>query len=113
LLPTQTNTLHAFQVVVALWRCVGDRTNEDGRIIYDRHGENPDPMVRLREEIIRCFITESPDQRRKPLTYQHQMNASGEPLIIIIWTHQEMMAWMSRKSIGILDVLMGRDGSNC
>jgi hypothetical protein len=27
-------------------------------------------------------------------------------LIIIIWTHQEMMAWMSRKSIGILDVLM-------
>ena len=64
------------QVIVALWRCVGDRTNEDGRVIYDRHGENPDPMVRLREEIIRCFITESPDQRRKPLTYQHQMNST-------------------------------------
>mmetsp|Transcript_919 Transcript_919/g.1902 ORF Transcript_919/g.1902 Transcript_919/m.1902 type:complete len:202 (-) Transcript_919:67-672(-) len=31
-------------------------------------------MVRLREEIIRCFITESPDQRRKPLTYQHRMS---------------------------------------
>jgi hypothetical protein len=29
-----------------------------------------------------------------------------QPLIIIIWTHQEMMAWMSRKSICILDVLM-------
>jgi hypothetical protein len=34
-----------------------------------------------------------------------------QPLIIIIWTHQEMMAWMSRKSIGILDVLMQDFGS--
>jgi hypothetical protein len=24
-----------------------------------------------------------------------------QPLIIIIWVHQEMMVWMSRKSIGI------------
>ena len=31
-------------------------------------------MVWLREEIIQCFITESPNQRRKPLTYQHRMN---------------------------------------
>lgn len=62
---------------MALWRCVGDRTTEDGRHIYDRHGENFDPMVRLREEIIRCFITESPDQRRQPLTYAHQMNADS------------------------------------
>ena len=66
------------KVIVALWRCVGDRTTEDGRVIYDRHGENPDPMVRLREEIIRCFITESPDARRKPLTYQHRMNADSD-----------------------------------
>lgn len=66
------------QVIVALWRCVGDRKNEYGRVIYDRHGENPDPMLRLREEIIRCFITESPDARRKPLTYQHRMNMSNE-----------------------------------
>ena len=65
-------------MIVALWRCVGDRFTEDGRIINDRHGENADPMVRLREEIIRCFITESPDQRRKPLTYQHRMNALSE-----------------------------------
>ena len=62
---------------MALWRCVGDRTTEDGRIIHDRHGENPDPMVKLREEIIRCFITESPDQRRKPLTYQHRMGSDA------------------------------------
>ena len=60
------------KVLVALWRCIGDRSTEDGRFIHDRHGSNLDPMVRLREEIIRCFITESPDQRRKPLTYQHR-----------------------------------------
>jgi hypothetical protein len=62
---------------VALWRCVGDRTTENGRHIHDCHDDNPDPMVRLREEIIRCFITESPDQRRQPLTYAHRMNADS------------------------------------
>ena len=67
-------------MIVALWRCVGERTTEDGRTIHDRHGESIDPMTRLREEIIRCFITESPDQRRKPLTYQHRMNESDEYL---------------------------------
>jgi hypothetical protein len=35
-------------------------------------GENVDPMLRLREEIIGCYITESPDQRIKPLMYQHK-----------------------------------------
>ena len=68
------------KVLVALWRCVGARQcpasgDEDAGSssdwIEDRHGESTDPMVRLREEIIRCFVTESPDQRRKPLTYQH------------------------------------------
>ena len=59
------------KVLVALWRCVGERELEDGRVIVDRHGKNIDPMVWLREEIVRCFITESPDQRRQPLTYQH------------------------------------------
>lgn len=59
------------KVLVALWRCVGERETEDGRVIVDRHGTNIDPMVWLREEIVRCFITESPDQRRQPLTYQH------------------------------------------
>jgi hypothetical protein len=47
---------------------------------------------------------------------QHSMTSMGQmmpkqPLIIIIWTHQETMAWMSRKSIGILDVFMGDFGS--
>jgi hypothetical protein len=47
---------------------------------------------------------------------QHSITSMGQmmpkqPLIIIIWTHQEMMAWMSRKSIGILDVLMKDFGS--
>jgi len=62
------------KVIVALWRCVGDRTTSTGQTIHDRHGENIDPMIRLREEIIRCFITESPDQRRQPLTYKHRMS---------------------------------------
>jgi hypothetical protein len=35
-----------------------------------------------------------------------------QPLIIIIWVHQEMMVWMSRKSIGILDSLMKDFGSD-
>jgi hypothetical protein len=47
---------------------------------------------------------------------QHSMTSMDQmmpkqPLIIIIWTHQEMMTWMSRKSIGILDVLMQDFGS--
>mmetsp|Transcript_16601 Transcript_16601/g.36867 ORF Transcript_16601/g.36867 Transcript_16601/m.36867 type:complete len:529 (-) Transcript_16601:42-1628(-) len=63
------------KVLVALWRCVGDRTTDDGHVINDRHGESIDPFVRLREEIIRCFTTESPDQRRQPLTYRHRMSS--------------------------------------
>jgi hypothetical protein len=39
------------------------------------------------------------------MTFMGQMMPK-QPLIIIIWTHQETMAWMSSKSIGILDVLM-------
>lgn len=61
------------KMIVALWRCVGNRTTQNGQAVQDRHGEDLDPMVRLREEIIRCFISESPDQRRQPLTYQHRM----------------------------------------
>jgi hypothetical protein len=36
---------------------------------------------------------------------------SKQPLIIIIWMHQEMMAWLSRKSIGFLDGIMEDFGS--
>ena len=46
-------------------------------VIHDRNGKNADPMVRLREEIIRCFVTESPDQRRQPLTYRHSRMPDG------------------------------------
>lgn len=73
---------HAFQIelqrivllggktLVALWRCVGERVNEDGTFIYDRHGENVDPFVRLRVEIVRCFTADSETELRgQPLTY--------------------------------------------
>jgi hypothetical protein len=81
---------HAFQIelqrivllggktLVALWRCVGERVNEDGTFIYDRHGENVDPFVRLRVEIVRCFTTEAETELRgQPLTYsdsKHNLN---------------------------------------
>mmetsp|Transcript_26356 Transcript_26356/g.55005 ORF Transcript_26356/g.55005 Transcript_26356/m.55005 type:complete len:443 (+) Transcript_26356:1-1329(+) len=58
------------KILVALWRCVGERKTEDGTIIYDRHGESVDPFVKLREEIVRCFTTESLDNRLQPITYQ-------------------------------------------
>jgi hypothetical protein len=38
------------------------------------------------------------------MTSMGQMT-SKQPLIIIIWMHQEMMTWMNRKSIGFLDGL--------
>lgn len=82
---------HAFQIelqrilllggktLVALWRCVGERVNEDGNFIYDRHGENVDPFVRLRVEIVRCFTAEEAESelRGRPLTYsdsKHNLN---------------------------------------
>jgi len=74
------------KVLVALWRCVGERETEDGRTIVDRHGTNIDPMVWLREEIVRCFITASPDQRRQPLTYQHNKSA-GDRAEDDAWQH--------------------------
>ena len=44
------------KILVALWRCVGERTTDDGIVIYDRHGESVDPIVRLRE--VRQFDAE-------------------------------------------------------
>jgi len=72
--------------LVALWRTVGERTTEDGFSIYDRHGKSADPFVRLREEIVRCFTTESPDGRRQPLTYKYvksakESNGVGRPRV--------------------------------
>jgi hypothetical protein len=62
----------------------------------------------------RTSRSEVPKEGRKQI--QHSMTSMGQMmpkqhLIIIIWTHQEMIAWMSRKSIGILDVFMGDFGS--
>lgn len=80
------------RVLVALWRCVGERTaggsgpggtGGPGAVaVHDRHGDGPDPFVRLREEVVRCFTTGSLDRRRRPLTYQHRKGANelGEPL---------------------------------
>jgi hypothetical protein len=60
------------KTVVALWRTIGPRTNEDGIVIYDRHGDTIDPMVRLRRGIVECFTTENEEIGRKPLTYHTQ-----------------------------------------
>jgi len=82
---------HAFQIelqqiillggktLVALWRCVGERVTEDGTFIYDRHGENVDPFVRLRVEIVRCFTTEAETLRGEPLTYSDSKNNLTTP----------------------------------
>ncbi|CAJ1932059.1 unnamed protein product [Cylindrotheca closterium] len=73
---------HAFQIelerfvllggqsLVALWRCIGQRKTEDGFIIYDRHGSEIDPFVKLRKDIVRCFTT---DQFGAPLTYNERI----------------------------------------
>lgn len=58
------------QALVALWRCIGERKTEDGFTIYDRHGEETDPFVKLRRDIVRCFTT---DQFGAPLTYNERI----------------------------------------
>ena len=63
------------KTLVALWRTIGERTTDDGAVIYDRHGEGADPFVRLRHEIVTCFTTEMPEIRREPLTYKHLQSA--------------------------------------
>ena len=73
---------HAFQIelerivllggkaLVALWRCIGERRNTDGSVIYDRHGNGPDPFVKLRRDIVSCFTSD--EYNREPLTYTHR-----------------------------------------
>jgi hypothetical protein len=73
---------HAFQIelerfvllggktLVALWRTVGSREGGDNYIIFDRHGEGQDPMVKLRRDIVKCFSEETP-WGQPPLTYSH------------------------------------------
>jgi len=74
---------HAFQIelerivllggrtLVALWRCIGERKNKDGMIIYDRHGEETDPFIKLRRDIVKCF-TDEETSGKQPLTYAHR-----------------------------------------
>jgi hypothetical protein len=78
---------HAFQIeleriillggkaLVALWRCVGERKTKDGKNIYDRHGEEIDPFVKLRRDIVKCFT--EPDWAGEPLTYAHRTRGSA------------------------------------
>ena len=75
---------HAFQIeleriillggktLVALWRCIGERTTADRTTIYDRHGEETDPFVKLRRDIVKSFIQPQEDLRKEPLTYAHR-----------------------------------------
>lgn len=67
------------KTLVALWRCIGERKTEDGFVIYDRHGEDADPFVKLRRDIVRCFTT---DIFGEPLTYGQRlgtMKIEGPP----------------------------------
>ncbi|CAB9505174.1 expressed unknown protein [Seminavis robusta] len=77
---------HAFQLelerivllggktLVALWRCVGERSAGD-YTIFDRHGEGQDPIVKLRRDIVQCFTGEANNNYasgQEPLTYAHR-----------------------------------------
>eukprot|EP00538_Stauroneis_constricta_P013320 CAMPEP_0119555888 /NCGR_PEP_ID=MMETSP1352-20130426/7982_1 /TAXON_ID=265584 /ORGANISM="Stauroneis constricta, Strain CCMP1120" /LENGTH=333 /DNA_ID=CAMNT_0007602745 /DNA_START=39 /DNA_END=1036 /DNA_ORIENTATION=- len=57
------------KTLVAMWRCIGQRKTADGSTIYDRHGDDIDPFVKLRRDIIRCFTT---NDFGEPLTYSHR-----------------------------------------
>ena len=62
------------KTLMALWRCVGERKTIDGEVIHDRHGEGPDPFVKLRRDIVRCFTAtdEFESFGKEPLTYAHR-----------------------------------------
>jgi hypothetical protein len=75
------NFHHAFQIelerivllggktLVALWRTVGERQGSAGERIFDRHGEQEDPFVKLRTDIVHCFTSM---EKKEPLTYKHR-----------------------------------------
>ena len=67
------------KTLVALWRTVGERITEDGECIFDRHGEDPDPFVRLRKDIVRSFTATGAFQtmQKEPLTYNHRFFQSN------------------------------------
>lgn len=67
------------KTLVALWRCVGERTTDDGDTIHDRHGEGHDPFVKLRRDIVRCFTATDAFETfgKEPLTYAHRFQQSS------------------------------------
>ena len=69
------------KALVALWRCVGERTTEDGDKIHDRHGEKPDPLVKLRGDIVGCFTASDEFEAvgKEPLTYAHRFQQVQDP----------------------------------
>jgi hypothetical protein len=68
------------KTLVALWRCVGTRTTDDGLVIHDRHGDSPDPFVKLRRDIVRCFTSTDSFESigKEPLTYNHRFQKGQE-----------------------------------
>jgi hypothetical protein len=75
------------------------------------HFGQPDEGFWLRRLYLKLIFVHIPPTNPTQLTSMGQMTPK-QPLIIIIWVHQEMMAWMSRNSIGILDSLMKDFGSD-
>jgi hypothetical protein len=61
------------KTLVALWRTVGEREAPGEFVIFDRHGEGLDPLVKLRRDIVRCFTCTDSEEanrfRQLPLTY--------------------------------------------
>jgi hypothetical protein len=80
---------HAFQLelerivllggktLVALWRCVGEREAPDDFVIFDRHGEGQDPVVKLRRGIVDCFSSSEAKRFGGPLTYATRHYEAG------------------------------------
>jgi hypothetical protein len=59
---------------------------------------------------LRQFLIKPQPQIQPTMTSTGQM-MTNQPLIMIIWIYQEMMVWMSRKSICSLQSLMEDFGS--
>jgi hypothetical protein len=68
------------KTLVALWRCVGTRTTDTDQVVYDRHGDSPDPFVKLRRDIVRCFTSTDSFESigKEPLTYNHRFQKGQE-----------------------------------
>jgi hypothetical protein len=65
---------------VALRRCVGTRTTDPDQVVHDRHGDSPDPFVKLRRDIVRCFTSTDTFESigKEPLTHNHRFQRGQE-----------------------------------